>query len=80
MDRVHGDLTWGSGPELLSQAVKGLLSSSCYMETNEHMCIKCGHKLKVIDGQLKRRGKHSTVWERMAKDRWQRGGRIRQDN
>lgn len=39
-----GGLTWGRGPELLSQAVKGCLSSSSYMKTNEHMCIKCGHK------------------------------------
>ena len=53
--------------------MKGLLSSSCYMGTNEHVRIKCGHKLKVTDGQLKRREKHSTVWERMAKDRWQKG-------
>ena len=39
-----GGLTWGCGPELLPQAVKGRLSSSSYVETNEHMCIKCGHK------------------------------------
>lgn len=37
-------LAWGSGPEPLSQAVKGHLASSSYVETNEHMCIECGHK------------------------------------
>ena len=34
-----GGLTWGRGPEHLSQAVKGHLCTSRYVETNEH--IKC---------------------------------------